>query len=293
MDRLQMSSFLRVRREALQPEEVGLQRGPRRRTGGLRREEVAALAGISADYYSRIEQQRGPMPSEQFLASLAGALHLSPFERDYLFQLGGFATRPRDHHDGVSSTLRRVLDGLTDAPALVMTNLGEVLMQNDLAKALIGDYTRFTGLSRYLVYRWFTDPAARDLFPVEDHRKRAGSSPRTCGSNMRPTHRPARRDRRGAARGEPRVRRDLAAARGGRHPLPRPQALPARHAGRAGAVRPRCWTSTTPSTCWSTPPFRVPRATTSSSSCPAWSAMYALVMAGYIPSVESWRRHDQ
>ena len=64
MDRRQLSEFLRARREALQPEDVGLPRGARRRTGGLRREEVAALAGMSADYYSRIEQQRGPMPSE-------------------------------------------------------------------------------------------------------------------------------------------------------------------------------------------------------------------------------------
>ncbi|WP_158012936.1 helix-turn-helix domain-containing protein, partial [Streptomyces sp. Root369] len=62
MDRALLADFLRARREVLQPEDVGLPRGPRRRTGGLRREEVAALAGMSVDYYSRIEQQRGPMP---------------------------------------------------------------------------------------------------------------------------------------------------------------------------------------------------------------------------------------
>jgi len=71
MDRAQLADFLRTRREALQPEDVGLPRGPRRRTGGLRREEVSALAGMSADYYGRIEQQRGPTPSEQMLAALA------------------------------------------------------------------------------------------------------------------------------------------------------------------------------------------------------------------------------
>ena len=89
MDRALLADFLRARREALQPEDVGLPRGSRRRTGGLRREEVAALAGMSADYYSRMEQQRGPMPSEQMLAALARALHLSLSERDHLFELRG------------------------------------------------------------------------------------------------------------------------------------------------------------------------------------------------------------
>ena len=69
MDRARLASFLRSRREALQPEDVGLPRGRRRRTDGLRREEVAALSGMSTDYYSRLEQQRGPHPSEQMLAA--------------------------------------------------------------------------------------------------------------------------------------------------------------------------------------------------------------------------------
>ncbi|MEU4690467.1 helix-turn-helix transcriptional regulator [Actinoplanes sp. NPDC023714] len=172
MDRRQLAEFVRARREALQPEEVGLPRGSRRRAHGLRREEVAALSGMSADYYSRIEQLRGPMPSEQMLSALARALRLSPFERDHLFRLGGFAPPPREHDNGVSPTLQRVFERLYDVPALVMTNMGEVLVQNPQAKALIGDYTRFSGLSRFLVYRWFTDPSARDLFPPEDHTKR-------------------------------------------------------------------------------------------------------------------------
>ena len=171
MDRAQLADFLRARREALQPEDVGLPRGARRRTGGLRREEVAALAGMSVDYYGRIEQQRGPVPSEQILASLARALHLSLAERDHLFRLGGHPAPPRERNDRISPIVRRVLASL-DVPAQVMTNLGETLLQNPQSVALIGDYTRFTGLSRYLVYRWFTDPAARDLFPPEDHDKR-------------------------------------------------------------------------------------------------------------------------
>src|SRR3954464_4888375 len=96
MDRALLADFLRARRQRLQPEDVGLPRGSRRRTGGLRREEGAVLAGMSADYYSRLEQQRGPMPSEQMLGALARALTLSPSEREHLFALGGHSPpRPR------------------------------------------------------------------------------------------------------------------------------------------------------------------------------------------------------
>src|ERR1700757_547453 len=89
MDRSELADFLRARREALQPEDVGLPRGPRRRTGGLRRAEVPAISGVSVDYYSRIEQRRGPVPSGQILAALAHGLHLTLDERDQLFQLAG------------------------------------------------------------------------------------------------------------------------------------------------------------------------------------------------------------
>ncbi|MFE9009572.1 helix-turn-helix domain-containing protein [Streptomyces sp. NPDC007875] len=170
MDRALLADFLRARREVLQPEDVGLPRGSRRRTGGLRREEVAALAGVSVDYYSRIEQQRGAMPSEHVLAALARGLHLSLSERDYLFDLGGHpAPRRVLREDHVSPTMMRIVERLSDTPALVMSRFGEALLQTRPAVALLGDYTRFSGLSRYLVYRWFTDPAQRDLYPVEDH----------------------------------------------------------------------------------------------------------------------------
>src|ERR1051326_4953139 len=95
MDRALLADFLRARRAALQPEDVGLPRGSRRRTGGLRREGVAGLAGMSAHYYRRIEQRRGPMPSEQVLAALAQGLKLSPSEREPLFALGGHSAPRR------------------------------------------------------------------------------------------------------------------------------------------------------------------------------------------------------
>ena len=170
MDRALLADFLRARREALQPEDVGLPRGGRRRTGGLRREEVAVLAGMSADYYSRIEQQRGPMPSEQVLAALAEGLKLSPSEREHLFSLGGHSAPRRALRDErVSPAMRRILERLSDTPAMVFSRFGETLLQTRSAVGLFGDYTQFTGMSRYLAYRWFTDPEQRAVYPPEDH----------------------------------------------------------------------------------------------------------------------------
>ncbi|GAA1650966.1 helix-turn-helix transcriptional regulator [Actinoplanes couchii] len=170
MDRALLADFLRARREALQPEDVGLPRGARRRTGGLRREEVAIIAGISADYYSRLEQQRGPMPSEQILAALARGLQLSPSEQRHLFDLGGHSAPRRAQRDEkVSPAMQRIVEHLTEVPAMVCSRFGETLMQTRASIALFGDYMRFTGMSRYLVYRWFTDPGQRALYPPEDH----------------------------------------------------------------------------------------------------------------------------
>ena len=171
MDRPQLADFLRRRREALQPEDVGLPRGARRRTSGLRREEVALLASMSTDYYGRLEQQRGPQPSEPMLAAIARALRLTQDERDHLFRLAGHTPPPRTvRSDHVSPALMRVLDRL-DTPAQVVTDLGETLAQNEMALALLGDQTRYTGLSRALVYRWFTDPAAKAWYVAGDHER--------------------------------------------------------------------------------------------------------------------------
>jgi transcriptional regulator with XRE-family HTH domain len=171
MDRDGLAEFLRVRREALRPEDVGLVRGPRRRTGGLRREEVAALTGMSTDYYGRLEQRRGPQPSEQMLAALARGLRLSLDERDHLFRLAGHNAPDRPvRTEHVAPGLMRILDRLHDTPAQVMVSgSAETLVQTRLAVALLGDQTRFTGLARSMVYRWFTDPASRDVYPPEDH----------------------------------------------------------------------------------------------------------------------------
>ncbi|WEK13136.1 MAG: helix-turn-helix transcriptional regulator [Candidatus Microbacterium phytovorans] len=170
MDRPQLADFLRKRREALQPEDVGLTRGRRRRTAGLRREEVAALSDMSVDYYSRLEQQRGPQPSEQMLAALARGLRLTLAERDHLFRLAGHtAPERRGQSDHVSPGLMRVLDRLADTPAQIMSALGETLAQTPPARVLFGDETRFDGPWRSIGYRWFLHPPTRDVYPEADH----------------------------------------------------------------------------------------------------------------------------
>jgi transcriptional regulator with XRE-family HTH domain len=145
-------------------------RGQRRRTSGLRREEVAALCHMSTDYYSRLERERGPQPSEQMVASIAQGLHLSLDERDHLFRLAGHHPRTRGPaSDHIGPGMLRIFDRLTDTPAEVVTELGETLRQTPLSVALVGDLTRHTGPSRSIGYRWFTDPDARHLHPPEDH----------------------------------------------------------------------------------------------------------------------------
>ncbi|MPY48120.1 helix-turn-helix transcriptional regulator [Streptomyces acidicola] len=170
MDRKALAEFLRRRRETLRPRDVGMAEGPRRRTQGLRREEVAALAGMSTDYYTRLEQQRGPQPSVQIAAALARALRLTLDERDHLFSLMGHNAPARFlRSEHVAPTLMRVLDRLEDSPALVLSDLADTLAQNRLATALLGDQTQHTGLARSAYYRWFTDPAERAYYPEEDH----------------------------------------------------------------------------------------------------------------------------
>ena len=169
IDRAGLAGFLRARREALQPEDVGLPRGPRRRTAGLRREEVAALCHMSNDYYTRLERERGPQPSAQMIASIAQGLHLSLDERDHLYRLAGQQPPPRGaNSEHVSPGLLRIFDRLGDTPAEIVTELGETLRQTPLGIALVGDATRYTGPARSRGYRWFTDPAARELHVPED-----------------------------------------------------------------------------------------------------------------------------
>ncbi|WP_251093313.1 helix-turn-helix transcriptional regulator [Streptomyces sp. Caat 7-52] len=169
MNRAELADFLRRGRARLEPSDVGLAPGVRRRTPGLRREEVATLAGMSVDYYTRLEQSRGPRPSRQMLTALARALRLTEDERDHLFHLVGEEPPRRDAPSAhVRPGLLLVLDRLYDSPAQVVTDYGTVLAQNALAKALVGDALARPPRERNLTRRFFLDPSARALFPPED-----------------------------------------------------------------------------------------------------------------------------
>ncbi|QTJ65470.1 helix-turn-helix domain-containing protein [Rhodococcus sp. ZPP] len=176
MDRTELADFLRRRREQLVPADVGLPPGVRRRTPGLRRDEVALLAGMSTDYYTRLEQARGPHPSTSVLGSLARALRLTDDQRDHLYLLSGQVPPLRavgDKHVGPG--LLHLLDKLDDTPACVISDLGEVLMQNRMHVALFGDESAFSGLERYLPWRYFVHPEERSMFPEEEHERLAAN----------------------------------------------------------------------------------------------------------------------
>jgi transcriptional regulator with XRE-family HTH domain len=166
----ELADFLRARRAALQPHEMGMGARSRRRTQGLRREDVAALAAMSTDYYRRLEQARVGPPSPQILDAIARALRLTADERDYLYRVSDRKPPPRPApSQDVAPALRQLVDGLRDSPAQVMTILGETLAQNRAAAALLGDHSVYTGDARNSTYRWFTDPTSRSIHVPEDH----------------------------------------------------------------------------------------------------------------------------
>jgi transcriptional regulator with XRE-family HTH domain len=175
IDPSEFGRFLRARREALQPEDVGLPAGLRRRAPGLRREEVAQLSSMSADYYTRIEQGRGPQPSAAMLSAIARALRMTADERDHLFRLAGHnppdRTRDTTH---VAPGLQRVLDRLSDTPAFVLSDLGEMLAFNRLVEPLFGAAPFSSGPERSAVYRWFVHPDTERLIYPEEDRPRQG-----------------------------------------------------------------------------------------------------------------------
>lgn len=169
MERDELADFLRRRRELLTPADVGIAPGTRRRTPGLRRDEVALLAGMSTDYYTRLEQRRGPHPSTQILGSVARALRLDDDERDHLYILAGQAPPTRigaDRHVGPG--LMHLLTKLDDTPACVVSDLGEILAHNAMFEALSGGVPNYAGLDRYVVWRFFMNPEARRGFVEED-----------------------------------------------------------------------------------------------------------------------------
>lgn len=139
--RRELANFLKTRRYRIQPEEVGLPRFGRRRTPGLKREEVAILAGVSLEWYTWLEQGRDIHPSQETLAQIGAALRLEPSEINYLLRLAGYQppAKPRQGKDSVSPQLRRMLKQLDFTPAYVLGRRWDILAWNDAAILLYGD----------------------------------------------------------------------------------------------------------------------------------------------------------
>lgn len=162
----ELAELLRTRRDRLTPADVGLPAGSRRRTAGLRREEVAQLAGVSATYYTFLEQGRDVRPSRQVVAALAGALRLSPAERAHLFQLAGIplAADDQDLAETVDPVVGTLVSRLDPFPAYVKGGRWDVLAANRAARALFTDWAALAPGDRNKVWWMFTDPAARKVY---------------------------------------------------------------------------------------------------------------------------------
>ncbi|MBK3625430.1 helix-turn-helix domain-containing protein [Streptomyces sp. MBT49] len=161
----ELGEFLKQRRSELTPRAVGLPDTGGRRVPGLRREEVAVLAAISADYYTRLEQGR-VQPSASLLAVLSRVLHLSDRRRDRLFELAGrHGTRHRrPAGQKVHPQLRRLLDDLAASPGVVIGRRLDILAWNPLAAALFADFAELPESRRNCARILFTDPSMRTLY---------------------------------------------------------------------------------------------------------------------------------
>jgi len=169
MNRQELAAFLRARRAKLRPAEAGLPEGLRRRTPGLRRQEVAQLAGMSVEYYIRLEQARGPRPSRQILNALGRALMLTMDEREHLFHLAGETVSPASRLDrDVPTGIRHVLAALTETPAYVIDAKYDILAWNDLAVYFIGDLN-VAGTERNML-RWVFGSAFLDDYLRDESR---------------------------------------------------------------------------------------------------------------------------
>ncbi|MGI5255606.1 helix-turn-helix transcriptional regulator [Actinacidiphila glaucinigra] len=159
----QLGEFLRARRAGLQPDDVGMASCGTRRVAGLRREEVAVLAGINVDYYTRLEQGRERHPSPQVLGALSQALRLDADARDHLYRLAGAVPdgQPVPTPDRISADLRQLIDGYPLAAAFVINRALDILAVNALAEALYSPFQHADNLARMA----FLDPAARQFYP--------------------------------------------------------------------------------------------------------------------------------
>ncbi|WP_062205260.1 helix-turn-helix transcriptional regulator [Demequina salsinemoris] len=171
MDLPELGAFLRSRRDRITPDQVGIVPGPRRRVPGLRRDEVAVLAGASVEYYTELEQGSKVQPSPSMLAALARALRLTKDERDHLYRLAGRPVPARTGDNHVDPAMLALLDRLDDTPALIVSDLAETLAANDLARALLGEQQGLEWPRSSQVYRWFVEPIHRARHPEKDYER--------------------------------------------------------------------------------------------------------------------------
>jgi transcriptional regulator with XRE-family HTH domain len=169
VDRDELAACLRSWRDRLSPADAGLPAGGRRRAAGLRREEVAQLAGLSVDYLARLEQGRASNPSPSVLAPLARALRLSDDERDHLFRVAGHAEpAPGTIDRHITPSIQRVLDRLDDVPVIVVDAGWQLIAANRLGTALIGDLSGEPPRMRNILWRHFTGAPSRIVRTPED-----------------------------------------------------------------------------------------------------------------------------
>jgi transcriptional regulator with XRE-family HTH domain len=171
--REELADFLRKRRASLKPQDVGLPTGGRRRTPGLRREEVAHLAGVGATWYTWLEQGRDVRASLDVLEAISRALRLTPAERTHLVLLGrGEEPPPCKSDERVSTTIRRLIENLGPNPAYVIGRRWDYLAWNSAACALFGDFGAVPKAARNHVWMHFMDPTRREIFPDWEHSSR-------------------------------------------------------------------------------------------------------------------------
>jgi transcriptional regulator with XRE-family HTH domain len=156
-------------RDRAAPETAGVPAGGRRRAAGLRREELAGLAGISMDYLTRLEQGRATSPSSQVVEAIARALRLSDTERELLFQLAGQAVPGRDVVPArITPSVQRLLDRLSHTPVAVHDAACNLIVANQPYDALMGDTTSWRGIERNGVWRNLVGPGNRTVHTPEE-----------------------------------------------------------------------------------------------------------------------------
>ena len=171
--RAELGEFLKTRRAQLSPGDFGMPRGSRRRTPGLRREEVALLAGVGVTWYTWLEQGRQINASTQVLDAVAGTLRLDRVEREHLYRLAeATPVRTECVLTTVPDTIREIVHSLEPLPATLINSRFDILMSNAAYEELFWDWHSMPCVHRNILWCCITEPSARDRFPEYDRQVR-------------------------------------------------------------------------------------------------------------------------